>query len=95
MFRLVDERTLVISRDKAATQLKSVYELILVPIVIWIISGNGMTIYAIMRLMPAKTCHRQQRRKRCTFMYLLSSAVGNRSKLDLTDIWLTTKIYKL
>ena len=53
------------------------YEIILLPIVIWIISGNGMTIYAIIRLMPSKTCNLQLRRKRCTFMYLMSTSIAD------------------
>ena len=57
--------------------MNSVYEIVLLPIVIWIISGNGMTIYAIIRLMPSKTCNMSLRRKRCTFMFLMSTALAD------------------
>lgn len=52
-------------------------ELLLIPLVVWIITGNGITIFAILRLRPPKSCNVQQRRKRFTFLYLLSSAVAD------------------
>ena len=55
----------------------SIAEILLIPLVLWIITGNGLTVYAILRLMPAKTCNVTTRRKRFTFLYLLSSAVAD------------------
>ena len=52
-------------------------EVVLIPLVLWIITGNGITIYAILRLRPPKSCNVQQRRKRFTFLYLLSSAIAD------------------
>ena len=32
----------------------NIAEILLIPLVFWIITGNGLTIYAILRLMPVK-----------------------------------------
>ena len=87
-------------RPNESMNMFNIAEILLIPLVFWIITGNGLTIYAILRLMPvtvwpigliltlfctncqtsltkAKTCNIGQRRKRFTFLYLLSSAIAD------------------